>query len=316
MKEIPALVLAEYARQSAHLARSGDGRRGEVAQDEVTSALWCLRTDTTMRSLLCAVFDGDGGIEGSPADQLLREHRPDGSIIRFLGASRPRRGLRVGQGGLQISLGAMETQEILPFPSEFDRFLASLGKRTRIHIRSSLRAFDNMGMLHRVILGEKIELTDEIVSLANRNVPQSLSICRLTESIRDANSQQMPFQSMLHDAEGRMTSIIFGYLAGEHAMLVSQLNPHDAPRVGQAGCSLLHRALLIRHFAREGLRGLILVNGCSGMLRSYCLPVTAETVFTVALNPLSWIRCLTYFIARPYLWTFLFDGLSAGRPPR
>lgn len=170
-------------------------------------------------------------------------------------------------------------------------------------------------MRHLVTLGEKIELTEEIASLAKRNVPQSLPIRRLTECIRDANNQQTPFQSELRDEAGKMISVIFGYLSDGHAMLVSQLNPSDAPRIGQAGCSLLHRALLIRHFAAEGLRGLIMVNGCSGMLRSYCLPVTAETVFTVALNPLSWIRCLTYFLARPYLWTFLFDGLADRRKP-
>jgi len=308
------LAMTEYARQSFHLARGSLGQRGELAEDGTIRALWCRRTDTTMRSLLCAVLDSESG-DPALVDRLLAEHRPDGTIIRRIGATNAAPGLRLRRGSLFLSLGTMETREILPLGDDFESFVAALGRATRTHIRSSVRQFARSGLGHSVIVGEQIIASQELWSLAERNVPKPVSNRFLAECLTDVNAQTTPFRSELRNADGELISIALGYLSGPYAMLVCQLNPRNAPRIGQAGCSLLHRALLIRDLIGRGISRVIMVNGCSGMLRPYCRPVMAETVFTISLAPLAWLRCLLYLATRPYLWTFLFGGLASGRAP-
>lgn len=314
LDERAALTMSEYARQSFHLARGSTGRRGEVAEQGVPRALWCRRTDTTMRSLLCAIIEA-GQTDSDLVGRLLAEHRPDGAIIRRIGATTAAPGLRLRRGSLRLSLGTIETHEILPLADSFKSFIDSLGKRTRTHIRSSLRQFDRSGLSHSVIVGERTVASEELLSLAERNMPKPVPRRFLAECLNDVNAQAAPFRSELRGADGTLISVVLGYLDGGYAMLVCQLNPRDAPRTGQAGCSLLHRALLIRDLIERGIRTVIMVNGCSGMLRSYCYPVLAETVLIMSLAPLSWLRCLIYFVTRPYLWSFLFGGLSEGRAP-
>jgi hypothetical protein len=309
-----ALTMAEYARQSFHLARGDNGGRGELAEHDVIRALWCRRTDTTMRSLLCAIIDA-GQADTDLIGRLLAEHRPDGAIVRRIGATSVTPGLRIRGGTLLLSLGTIETREILPLADQFTSFVSALGRRTRTHIRSSLRQFERSGLRHSVIFGERTVASEDLVSLAARNIPKPVPRRFLAECLTDINAQAMPFRSELREADGTLISVVLGYVEGAYAMLVCQLNPRDAPRIGQAGCSLLHRALLIRDLIGRGTRTVIMVNGCSGMLRSYCRPVMAETVLTISLAPLSWLRCLIYFTTRRYLWSFLFGGLAAGRLP-
>lgn len=309
-----ALAMSEHARQSFHLARGGSGGRGELVEHGVTRALWCRRTDTTMRSLLCAIIEA-GQTDSDLVDRLLAEHRPDGAIIRRIGATAAKPGLRFRRGTLRLSLGTIETHEILPLADAFKSFVGSLGRRTRTHIRSSLRQFEHSGLRHSVIVGEQTAASEELSSLAGRNIPKPVPRRFLAECLNDVNAQAKPFRSELREPDGTLISVVLGYLDGAYAMLVCQLNPGDAPRIGQAGCSLLHRALLIRDLIDRQTRTVVMVNGCSGMLRSYCHPVLAETVLTISLAPLSWLRCLLYFTTRRYLWSFLFGGLAAGRAP-
>jgi len=312
--EHAALAMSEYARQSFHLARGKGGRRGELAEQGITRALWCSRTDTMMRSTLCAILAA-GQNDSDLIGRLLAEHRPDGAIIRRIGATATKPGLRLLRGALLLSLGTIETHEILTLATEFNAFVGSLGRRTRTHIRSSLRQFERSTLRHSVIVGEQTAASEELLSLAGRNIPKPVPRRFLAECLNDINAQATQFRSELRDADGTLISVALGYLDGVHAMLVCQLNPRDAPRIGQAGCSLLHRALLIRDLIGRGTTALIMVNGCSGMLRSYCRPVMAETVLSLSLAPLSWLRCLFYIATRPYLWTFLFGGLAEGRAP-
>jgi len=165
------LAMTEYARQSFHLARGKNGRRGELVEQGSTRALWCRRTDTTMRSLLCAVLDADPS-DPALASRLLAEHRPDGAIIRRIGATAAAPGLRLRGGTLFLSLGTMETREILPLADDFETFVASLGRATRTHIRSSLRQFARSGLHHSMIVGEQIVAGEDLVSLAERNIPK------------------------------------------------------------------------------------------------------------------------------------------------
>jgi hypothetical protein len=308
-----AIEMNEYARQSFHLARGRNGCRGALAEQGVTRALWCRRTDTTMRSLLCAVIEA-GQTDSALIGNLLAEHGPDGAIIRRIGATAAPK-LRLGHRALLLSLGTIETREILTLGDDFESFVASLGRSTRTHIRSSLREFVRGGLRHSVIVGEKIVAGPELLSLARRNIPKPVPQRFLAECLKDVNAQTTPFRSELRGADGTLISVALGYLDGSYAMLVNQLNPRDAPRIGQAGCSLLHRALLIRELIARQTKTVIMVNGCSGMLRAYCRPVIAETVLAISLAPLSWLRCLIFFTTRPYLWTFLFGGLAAGRAP-
>lgn len=317
LSNITPLILAEYARQSAHLAHGIGDRTGEVVLDGVTQALWCLRTDpdSSIRSLFVTVF---ASATDQPQDrlpnQLLGKYRPDCSIIRYVGGEGARRRVRLHGGSAIFAPGLQEIREILPFSREADAFFASLGKRSRMHIRSSLRDFERKGLRHNVTAGSKIELTPEILSLAARNLPNPTPAHYLSAFVRDANGHDAPFQSEMRSTDGNVISIIIGYYAGGHALILCQLNPSDAPKVGQAGCSLLHRALLIRRCATEGMQGLIFVNGCNGGLRPYCRRVVVQTVFSVALHPLSWIRCLRHLLTRPYLRSFLVDALTSRHP--
>jgi hypothetical protein len=308
--DIPrTLLTAERARQSFHLARGGSGQRGEIVEGGVTRALWCRRTEAGMRSVLCAIFDA------GTADGLLADHRADGAIIRRIGRISAKPGLRLRRGTVTLSLGTIETREILPLPATFDAFLTGLGRVTRAHLRSSLRHMERLRLRHSVTLGGKMTADEEVLSLAHRNLPKPMPLRLLSDCLNDVNAQAAPFRSELRGPDGTLISVVFGYLDGDCALLVCQLNPQDAPKIGQAGCSLLHRALLIRDLIGRGSKALIMVNGCSGMLRLYCLPVMAETLLTMPLAPLSWLRCLAYFAISPHLWTFLLGGLRAERGP-
>jgi hypothetical protein len=310
------VLLAERARQASHLARGGSGQLGASVEGGAVRAVWC-RRDSTMRSFLGSIMSDEEAVEGGlEMERLLDEHRPDGAIIRMIGSTGPASRITLRRRALYFSLGVLEYREILPLPATFDIFLASLGRATRSHARNSLRDFDRRGFSHTLTSGQPIEITDEIRSLSERNMPSATPPHRLMEYVRDANAQDRPFQSAVHGPDGRLISVIIGYVVDGHAMLICQFNPHDAPKIGQAGCSLLHRALLIRRLIGMGVTGLIVINGCNGMLRPYCLPVLAQTYLVVSLRPISWLRCAAYVLARPYLWAFVNRELSAGRASR
>jgi O-antigen/teichoic acid export membrane protein len=306
---IDPLVLAEYARQSAHLARGGMARRGNINDSgTLPRAVWCLRTDAGIRSLLCAIFPGE---DDNALASLFEELRPDGAIVRIIGGEPRRLGLSIRHGSLFLSLGDAEAKEYLDLPGTFDAFLSTLGKRTRTHIRSSLRDFTRRQLSHKVVFG-KIDISyPETLDAAARNMPKSVTARQIAEYGHHANAQEMPFRSELRAQDGTLVSLIFGYMVNNHTLIVCQINPRLDLRVGQAGISLLHRALLIRDQISRESRGLIFVNGCVGMLRPYCRPVHAETRLSIALKPISWLRCLVYVAARPYLWAFMLASLRA-----
>lgn len=308
------VLLAERARQAAHLARGGHGVMGTMVRDGA-ELLWCRRDRATMRSLLASVIPaGPEGRETVPLESLLSEFKPDSAILRVIGGPTPRWRIALRRGALFVSLGAVENHEILPLPGSFDAFLAGLGKTSRAHIRSSLRDFARRGIVYSLIIDEPIRLSEELLALADHNMPRPIEARRVGDFLRHANAQERPFTSSLRLSDGRLISAIFGYVTAGHAVVISQFNAADAPKIGQAGCSLLHRALLIRRLTEMNLAGLIVVNGCNGMLRPYCRPVHAQTYLTVALHPLSWLRWTAYMLMRPYLWAFVAREWPGDRP--
>ncbi len=268
--------------------------------------MWCRRDRIALRSLLASVvLTGPGECSEPPIETLLADFKPDSAILRVIGAPSPRGRITLRGGALFVSLGFLDYREILPLPTTFEGFLGGLGKTSRAHIRSSLRDFDRRGLVHSVEIGQPLTLSSEILALAADNGPRMIPPRRVGDFLRHANAQERPFQSCVRMADGQLISTIFGYIVDGHAVLVCQFNATRAPKIGQAGCSLLHRALLIRRLIGLPLSGLIVINGCNGMLRRYCRPVRAQTYLTVALNPLSWLRWAAYMVARPYLWTFI-----------
>ena len=277
--------------------------------------LWCRRDRVTMRSLLASVvLIGPDERHEPPLDTLIAEFKPDSAILRVIGAPSPGGRLALRGGALFVSLGSLEYREILPLPATFEAFLGGLGKTSRAHIRSSLRDFERRGLAHSFEIDQPLALSNEMLALAADNMPRAVEARRVGDFLRHANAQERPFLSCLRMADGQLISAIFGYVEDGHAVVISQFNAAQAPKIGQAGCSLLHRSLLIRRLTGLHLGGLIVVNGCNGMLRPYCRPVRAQTYVTVALNPLSWLRWAIYMVARPYLWTFVAREWPGDRP--
>jgi hypothetical protein len=298
-------LLAEYLRQSFHLFRGGGGRRGLIAAADGSSlALWCFRPAAAMRSAHCAIFAGPAQdrLEHHLAtlSQILTQSAPDAASIRVLSgppplapAAEPK--FRVMQGYLLIALVPDETREVLEFPDNFEAFVAQLGKKSRSHLRSALRTFAAAGYRHEFVIGERLPLTAELLALAARNMPSPATAAQTKVFTDYINAQPLGFQSTLCDRDGRVLSIVRGYLLAGYGALVDQINPRDVRKIGQTGPSLLHRALLARSLIGLGMQGLVITGGCGGMLSRYCRNLGFRSYLAVALRPMALLRCLGYY---------------------
>lgn len=294
---------AEYTRLTAHLVKRSDIARGEMANPRGDRIIWCVGSSDGVKSMACAIFRSTGSAPpddiGRTLAPLIRAHRPDGMLLRVLNdVNTPPPRFLIREATLFLSQGAVDAREVLPLPDKFDAFLASLGKKTRSHIRSSLRSFAAEAYHHDFREDEPIALTEEIERFAAQNMPLPIPPLLLRQYNAQINEEDHPFISIVRDREGSASSIICGYLKGGDAMLVYQLNPSHHKKMGQTGPSLLHRALLIKLLTERGFRALIMVNGCAGMLRRYCLPAVAVGYLGLPLNPLRAWRSLTYVLTR------------------
>lgn len=311
-------VLAEFVRGTSHLFRGIAKGRGIARSEDSGLTLWCCRQTAHMTSMHCAVFPASDhaalGTSLQAITAILPTYKPDAATIRVLvrnnaEAIEYRKKIIYAKGYIIVSLGEDQVREVIKIPGDFSQFVSGLGKKTRSHIRSSLRTFEQEGYVFRFQNNIRLIPSPEIRDLSLRNIPFAPPDGDLENNTDFINTQDEPFISTISAKDGTLVSVIRGYMLDGYAALIDQMNPRDIPRIGQAGHSLLHRALLIRHLIAIGAQGLIVTGGCGGMLFRYCNPISVRTYLVVPANPFSWLRCLSYSRINPQLYRWGFQRL-------
>ena len=215
-------------------------------------------------------------------------------------------------GGKLLVLGfPKRAREILPLADSYESFLAGLGKHTRRNLRNYRKRADASGV--RFALVETIPppaLFAKIFELSAKNLPQALPRHLISEKEKHIVDQINQFHSILSTASGDIFSFCRGFIWETCAVVPYQLNDRDQSALNP---SLLHRAYLAEWLIAKGVREIVFLDGCAGILRNAALPDIGSTAVAIPATPTA--------LAKAVVFPFLRVGTALGLlsdllPPR
>jgi hypothetical protein len=199
------------------------------------------------------------------------------------------------------------TQDVLPLADTYEAFVEGLGKRTRRNIRNYRQLAAESGIKFAYHHGFLPEVSYESVfELCAKNGPVPFSPESVLVWRKRLWKQSGHFYSVLSTETGEMISLCRGFIWGKSAVIVYQLNNRDHY---EKSPSLLHRAYLIEHLIRQGVREMIFTDGCEGLLKNACLENRGLSALVVPLSPISIFKAGCFMAARPEAWKYYLAKL-------
>jgi hypothetical protein len=198
----------------------------------------------------------------------------------------------------------------LALASDYDEFLARLGKKTRRNFRYYRRHFEAAGgrYLEHVTL-------DEFTSAAHQLDKKScipVNPDSLQRFLRMMAVVQRPFMPALRGPDGQWLAILGGWHSPHSTMVFLQLNnDRDHP---QDSLSVVLRGYVIEALIARGMQEVLFWAGSSAPLSWHCSPVPAVAIYLDARTPL-W-RSFRYAAARVASWFPKFAYPAWIAPPR
>jgi hypothetical protein len=155
-----------------------------------------------------------------------------------------------------------QTRDILEFPSTFEEFLKSLGPNNRRHMKARRSKAQKAG-IQFVLRRHPVTTFAERSELGQRSRPKPYGPKKL--DLWDAYAQAQPgfFQCALRGPQGAALSCCTGFVEGDTALMMYQLNDNSYPELG---LTMTLRGFLIEHCISAGLRRIVLPMGISGHL--------------------------------------------------
>jgi DNA-binding transcriptional ArsR family regulator len=221
--------------------------------------------------------------------------------------------------------------DLLPLDRDTDALLMRLGPHTRRNIRRSLRIAENLNLSFDFRLRSRSIATErDVRSLAERNRPVRASAKNL-DTLEDMIAQRgNGFETRISSAEGALISLCRGFIEGQTAYLVYQIND---PQIASINLSLLHKFKLVEDLISRSMAEIIFVLGCSGpfgkiskitaleelvTIRPTLRGLTMAAILAIALRGTRFgnsIRQLLAIIREN--WVFQLRGVVAGskKPP-
>lgn len=163
--------------------------------------------------------------------------------------------------------------DVLRLTEAYEATLSRFGSRTRRNIRHVRRAAATHGVSFALLPERSPVPHTEICGLAERTRPLAHPPSRIGRFEQFVDAAGGGFRSVLRAGTGRLVSYCRGFLHGGTAYLIYQLNDSDWHGLSP---SLLHRSHLIEALTNMGVRELIFVHGCSGVLHRACDPMPVD----------------------------------------
>jgi hypothetical protein len=176
-------------------------------------------------------------------------------------------------GGARVVRLTRELREVLRLESEYESTLAGFGRHTRRNVRNARKQAGAERIGFEFAAGGSPITQESRATLARLTEPHALRDSRVRGLEAYAEQTGQPFRSALRTEDGKVISYSCGFFAPDAAYLIYQLNDRDWSRVGP---SLMHRAFLIEALIERGVRELVFIHGCSGILRHACVPMVAD----------------------------------------
>ncbi len=183
--------------------------------------------------------------------------------------AKPPRGFQRAMGGAYLAVErGLARRESLPLLGDYAGFLQSLGHDTRRNMHRYRRKAGAAGFSFRFAT-EAPPRTEAALrhGLGALTEPRPKSPRRIDAHDGFIADRTRPYWAALEGRDGRPASIAAGFITGDSAYLVYQLN--DAAH-GKLSLSLVLRGYLIEALLELGVRELIFPNGCSGLLQAAC----------------------------------------------
>lgn len=172
-----------------------------------------------------------------------------------------------------------EHTDLLLLDRNPEGLLSRLGNHTRRNIRRSQKIADSLGLIFDFRFQSKsIAVEPEIISLAARNRPiQAISnnISMLEGMIERRGNG---FETRISLSNGHLISLCRGFIEGQTAYLVYQLNDPVFPQIS---LSLFHKFKLIEELGLRSMAEIIFILGCTGPISKVCKITTREELVTV-----------------------------------
>ena len=184
---------------------------------------------------------------------------------------------------------------ILPLSENYEIFLSRLGKHTRRNMRNVKKEAIKSGITHQM---EQFLLfpSPERVALRKNAYPLATQLKTIAAYERLIEIQHKGFHSILRSQSGDIISCCSGFIEGDVASIIYQLNHHDYL---QHNPSLTNRAFLIETLIQAGIKNVSFIYGCEGILGHSCIDESGTNILVIRRSFLGLMCVLTYFFQFP-----------------
>jgi hypothetical protein len=156
--------------------------------------------------------------------------------------------------------------EAIEIADSYERFLSTLGRRTRRDMRRLRRTAQSAGFVFEFHKGLPPHSADR-QALGRVAHPRPYSRQQIDAYDAFLAAQENAFYTTLRSASGELLSCCAGLLSDGAAVLLYQLNHRAYPK---ACLSLTNRSFTIERLIQERIQELLLPGGGSGLLMNFC----------------------------------------------
>jgi len=226
---------------------------------------------------------------------IVRSQREPSALSREAGTSR----------GLWYFQGQQEHRDLLPLGASADEFLAMLGRRTRRNIRQTARRAEELDLEYSFQERHSaLEIDSEIAALAACNRPTPVAAGAIAVFEEMLSHRPSSFESRVTDGEGRLISLCRGFIQGDTAYLVYQMNDPVIPGISLAA---FHDFKLVEQLIACGATELIFVMGAHRFKRA-CQVSSKDELITIRPSPRG--LAVAFMLAVAFRNTRFGDGVK------
>jgi hypothetical protein len=196
-------------------------------------------------------------------------------------ASAIRHHMRIGPARYFVFGTGMETRDRIHVGGSFESFLGTLGQHSRRNVRKARQHAAKAGIAHDMQATQPVP-SSGLRALVARNHPITVDHATVDSIYRLLNDQKRGFHSVLRLPCGETLSCCSGFIEGCTAFILFQMNHGDYLRHNP---SLTNRAFLIEALIARGVRDLVFINGCRGVLEHACQTEYGLRVWAIRLSP-------------------------------
>ena len=159
----------------------------------------------------------------------------------------------------------------------YETFLTQIGGHSRRNMRHVRRRAIQSGITHSITLARN-RMDEPMRGLAGHNHPAGFRP-RTVAAIHGLLAEHgQGFHSILRFPSGDLLSCCSGFIEGDTAFIIHQMNHHDHL---EHNPSLTNRSFLIEYLIERGVTDLVFSRGCRGILHHVCRQESGATLWVI-----------------------------------